>query len=100
MWSVPQLQALLCYKKLKTDKWLQLKTRLQLLEKWEEVKHQAVPQNRSVAQASSQSETEASIALLELVGRDEEQEELEVELKAVQENEKNKCATMVALYLP
>jgi hypothetical protein len=77
MWSVAQLRALVSYKKLKTDKWPQLKTRSQLLEKWEEVKNRTSPQNHDVVQASSQSETDASIALLELVGRDE-QEEIEL----------------------
>jgi hypothetical protein len=42
MWSVPQLKGLVCYKKLKTNKWPHLKNRAQLLEKWEEVKDRAV----------------------------------------------------------
>jgi hypothetical protein len=62
MWSVPQLQALVSYKELKTDKWPHLKTKAQLLEKWEEVKLWVVPQNNSLMQSSSQSETEASMA--------------------------------------
>jgi hypothetical protein len=84
MWSVPQLRALVSYKKLKTDKWPQLKTKAQLLEKWEEVKLRVVPQNDSVMQSSSQSETEASMALMALLGTDnEEEEELELILEAV-----------------
>ncbi len=42
-WSVQQLRALINYKKLKADKWPQLKTKAQLLQKWEEVKECTVP---------------------------------------------------------
>ena len=83
-WSVPQLRALVSYKKLKTDKWPQLKTKAQLLEKWEEVKDRATPQNHSQTQASTQSEAEASMALMALLGTDnEEDEEVALLLEAV-----------------
>jgi hypothetical protein len=42
MWSVPQLKAIVSYKKLKTDKRPLLKNRAQRLEKWEEEKDCAV----------------------------------------------------------
>jgi hypothetical protein len=75
---------LVTYKKLKTDKWPQLKTKAQLLEKWKEVKHHTVPQQQDM---KSQSKNEASIALLALIGgnnegEDENDEEINV-FKAV-----------------
>jgi hypothetical protein len=80
MWNVSQLRALVSYKKLKTDKWPQLKTKAQLLEKWEEVRDRATPQNHSQTSASSQSEAEASLALMSLLGTDNEEDEEELQL--------------------
>ena len=61
MWTVPQPRALVNYKKLKTDKWLQLKTKAQLLEKWEEIRDCCVPPPLSSSRNSS------SMELLSLV---------------------------------
>ncbi len=49
MWSFQQLRALVSYKKMKLDKWPQLKNKTQLLEKWEEVKSCGIPHLSSVA---------------------------------------------------
>jgi hypothetical protein len=87
MWSVQQLTALVSYKKLKTDNWPQLKTQLQVLEKWEEVKNWTEPLNYDEAHALLQREADASNALLELVQRDAQEEiELHVVLEYVEQN--------------
>jgi hypothetical protein len=91
MWSVQQLWALVSYKKLKMDKWPQLKNRAQLLEKWEEVKDHTVPQNGEAVRASLQGEADASIALLALVaGGENEESEEDIELHVVWASEKIK----------
>jgi hypothetical protein len=73
MWSVPQLKALVSYKKLKTDKWPQLKNRAQLLEKWEEVKDRAVLEGNAEPPPSL---PEIAAALLSLsVGIEDEVDE-------------------------
>jgi hypothetical protein len=73
MWSVPQLKALVSYKKLKTDKWSQLKNRAQLLEKWEEVKDRAVLEGNAEPPPSL---PESAAALLSLsVGIEDEDDE-------------------------
>jgi hypothetical protein len=76
-WSVQQLRALVNYKKFKTDKWPQLKTKAQLLQKWEEVKDHTAPVDRDVLIQPSERENEALIALLALVAGDDEDEEIE-----------------------
>jgi hypothetical protein len=73
MWSVPQLKALVSYKKLKTDKWPQLKNRAQLLEKWEEVKDRTVLEGNAEPPPSL---PESAAALLSLsVGIKDEDDE-------------------------
>jgi hypothetical protein len=49
LWSVQQLRALVSYKKTRSDRWPQLKNKIQLLEKWEEVKSHGVPHLYSAA---------------------------------------------------
>jgi hypothetical protein len=74
---VQQLRALINYKKLKADKWPQLKTKAQLLQKWEEVKECTVPVDWDVPMQPSERESEALIALLALVAGDSKDEEIE-----------------------
>jgi hypothetical protein len=59
-WSVQQLWALVSYKKRKTDKWPQLKTRAQLLEVWEQIKDRLVspPQSPIRAECNEEDENE------------------------------------------
>ena len=51
-----------------------------LLEKWKEVRNRATPQNHSRTSASSQSAAEASLALMSLLGTDNEEDEEELQL--------------------
>ncbi len=81
MWTVQHLRALVNYKKLSTDKWLQLKTKAQLLEKWEEIRDCGMPP------PVSGSKNPASMALLSLgagiIDADEEHEYDEIEQHVV-----------------
>jgi hypothetical protein len=42
-WTTQQLRALIAFKKLKTDKWPQLKTRAQMLEVWQQIQYRPAP---------------------------------------------------------
>jgi hypothetical protein len=61
-WSVAQLKALVNYKKRKTDKWAQPKTRAQLLEKWEEIKHRRTSPPGSPARGNINNSEELPIS--------------------------------------
>jgi hypothetical protein len=76
-WSIAQLRAMISYKKRKTDKWPQLKTRAQMIEVWEKIKMH--PDEELPQQLTESDENVASAALLALVGGDEEEEEDDIE---------------------
>jgi len=65
------------YKKRKTGKWPQLKTRAQMIEVWEKIKMH--PDEELPQQPTESDENIASAALLALVGGDEEEEENTIE---------------------
>jgi hypothetical protein len=72
-WSVAQLRAMISYKKRKTGKWPQLKTQAQMIEVWEKIK--MCPDEELPQSPTESNENKASVALLALVGGDEEEEE-------------------------
>ena len=43
LWSVPQLKLLISFKRRKTDTWPQQKNKVQMIEKWNEIKDRATP---------------------------------------------------------
>jgi hypothetical protein len=68
---------MISYKKRKTDKWPQLKTRAQMIEVWEKIKMR--PDEELPQQRTESDENVASTALLALVGGEEEEEEDDIE---------------------
>ena len=86
-WSVSQLRAMISYKKRKTDKWPQLKTRAQMLEVWETIKLRPVEEEQQqppiTRTDTTSDENAASAALLQLLQFDEADEDEEQEIEQV-----------------
>ncbi len=83
-WSVAQLRAMISYKKKKTDKWPQLKTRAQMLEVWERIKLRPVEEEQPQPPTQTDSdENVASAALLQLLEFDQADEDEEQAIEQV-----------------